>query len=57
MINIDFTEGEMQALNAVTHELTTVINDTYINAQSFCDLSLFKYIVYISIYIERVYHV
>lgn len=26
------------ALNAVTHELTTVTNDTYINAQSFCDL-------------------
>ena len=26
------------ALNAVTHELVTVTNDTYINAQSFCDL-------------------
>ena len=26
------------ALNAVTHELITVTNDTYINAQSFCDL-------------------
>jgi len=25
-------------LNAVTHELVTVTNDTYINAQSFCDL-------------------
>nr|QNO47411.1 hypothetical protein MPGFIOMI_00009 [Methanosarcinales archaeon ANME-2c ERB4] len=26
------------ALNAITHELITVTNDTYINAQSFCDL-------------------
>ncbi len=26
------------ALNAVTHESITVTNDTYINAQSFCDL-------------------
>ncbi len=26
------------ALNAVTHELIIVTNDTYINAQSFCDL-------------------
>jgi len=26
------------ALNAVTHELITVTNDTYINSQSFCDL-------------------
>ncbi len=26
------------ALNAVTHELITVTNNTYINAQSFCDL-------------------
>ena len=26
------------ALNAVTHELITVTNDTYINAQSFCEL-------------------
>ena len=26
------------ALNAVTHELITVCNDEYINAQSFCDL-------------------
>ena len=26
------------AINAVTHELITVTNDTYINAQSFCDL-------------------
>jgi transposase len=26
------------AINAVTHELVTVTNDTYINAQSFCDL-------------------
>lgn len=26
------------ALNAVTHELVTVCNDTYINALSFCDL-------------------
>jgi transposase len=26
------------ALNAVTHELVTVCNDTYINAQSFCDV-------------------
>jgi len=26
------------ALNAVTHELIMVTNDTYINAQSFCDL-------------------
>lgn len=26
------------ALNAVTHELVTVTNDTYINAQSVCDL-------------------
>ena len=26
------------ALNTVTHELITVTNDTYINAQSFCDL-------------------
>nr|QNO55534.1 hypothetical protein IBJMOJJD_00019 [Methanosarcinales archaeon ANME-1 ERB7]QNO55655.1 hypothetical protein AMFAPHJD_00030 [Methanosarcinales archaeon ANME-1 ERB7] len=26
------------ALNAVNHELVTVTNDTYINAQSFCDL-------------------
>jgi transcriptional regulator with XRE-family HTH domain len=26
------------ASNVVTHELTTVTNDTYINAQSFCDL-------------------
>jgi len=26
------------ALNVVTHELVTVTNDTYINAQSFCDL-------------------
>ena len=26
------------ALNAVTHELITVTNDTYINAQSICDL-------------------
>lgn len=26
------------ALNAVTHELTTVVNDTYINAQSVCEL-------------------
>ncbi|MEA3288350.1 MAG: IS630 family transposase, partial [Candidatus Marinimicrobia bacterium] len=26
------------ALNATTHELITVTNDTYINAQSFCDL-------------------
>ena len=27
------------ALNAVTHELVTATNDTYINAQSFCDFS------------------
>ena len=27
------------ALNAVTHELITVTNDTYINAQNFCDFS------------------
>jgi len=26
------------ALNAVTHELITITNDTYINAQSVCDL-------------------
>ena len=26
------------ALNAITHELITVTNDTYINSQSFCDL-------------------
>ena len=26
------------AINAVTHELITVTNDTYINAQSFCEL-------------------
>ena len=26
------------ALNAVTHELITIINDTYINSQSVCDL-------------------
>ena len=26
------------ALNAVTHKLVTVINDTYINSQSVCDL-------------------
>lgn len=26
------------ALNAVTHELITVTNDSYINAQSVCDL-------------------
>ncbi len=26
------------ALNAITHELITATNDTYINAQSFCDL-------------------
>jgi hypothetical protein len=26
------------ALNAVTHELITVTNDTYINAQSVCEL-------------------
>lgn len=26
------------ALNAITHELTLVFNDTYINAQSVCDL-------------------
>jgi len=26
------------AINAVTHELITVINDTCINAQSFCEL-------------------
>ena len=28
----------MGALNAMTHELITVTNDTYINAQSVCDL-------------------
>lgn len=28
----------MGALNAITHELVTVTNDTYINAQSVCDL-------------------
>jgi transposase len=28
------------ALNAITHELVTVINDTYLNAQSVCDLLL-----------------
>ena len=28
----------LAALNAVTHELVTVTSDTYINAQSFCDL-------------------
>ncbi len=28
----------LSALNAVTHELVTVTNDTYINAQSVCDL-------------------
>ena len=28
----------LAALNAVTHELITVTSDTYINAQSFCDL-------------------
>jgi len=26
------------ALNAITHELTTVVNETYINAQSVCEL-------------------
>jgi transposase len=26
------------ALNAITHELVTVTNDTYINAESFCEL-------------------
>jgi hypothetical protein len=26
------------ALNAITHEVLTVTNDTYINAQSVCDL-------------------
>lgn len=26
------------ALNAITHELITITNDSYINAQSFCDL-------------------
>jgi len=28
----------MGALNAMTHELITVTNNTYINAQSVCDL-------------------
>lgn len=28
------------ALDAITHELITVTNDTYINAQSFCELLL-----------------
>ena len=28
----------MGALNAMPHELITVTNDTYINAQSVCDL-------------------
>jgi hypothetical protein len=28
----------MDALNAMTHKLITVTNDTYINAQSVCDL-------------------
>jgi hypothetical protein len=28
------------ALNAVTHELITVTNDTYINAQSVCELPI-----------------
>ena len=28
----------MGALDAITHELTTITNDTYINAYSFCEL-------------------
>ena len=31
------------ALNAVTHELITITNESYINAQSFCELLLKLY--------------
>jgi len=33
-------------LNAITHELITITNETYINAQSVCDLLLiFKHLI------------
>ncbi len=45
------------AINAVTHELITVTNDTYINAQSFCELlrriSQLKYNVPITIVLDN----